>query len=130
MAVNVIRHHGRAIDFEFATESRTSSLLAVAGGVGEIPSLLLVADGHWEPLGMDPRFCGSNWWILFCNGRGWPTFYAVNDDGDFQGGSFDGFCEASSCVSGVACSSLAVWVRNRVCGVVRSLAEDFGGHRE
>src|SRR5260370_9093860 len=52
MAVDLVRHLGRIIDADFAKEPRAGSLLALAGGVGEILDSFFVARPPWEPLSM------------------------------------------------------------------------------
>ena len=49
MAVDAIRHYGRIVDIGIAKESRTGSLLALVGSIGEIPDPLFPAGGDWKP---------------------------------------------------------------------------------
>jgi hypothetical protein len=56
VAVHPIRVHRWTIDPNFEKEPRSGSLLALAGGIGEIPDPLFVAGRHWEPIRMVTRF--------------------------------------------------------------------------
>ena len=82
MAVDAIRHHGRIIDIDAAEKSRTGSLLALAGRLGEISNSLFVAVRHWQLSAVVTR-CGRNEsWLLLCDGGGQPALYSANDAHD------------------------------------------------
>lgn len=124
VAVDGIRHRGRLVDIAFAKESRSSSLLALAGGIGEIPDSLFIAGQHRGPSGMVAQFSKRT---LLCDGGDQPTIYAAKDVYDFSGRSLRNFHESDRSSSSASCS-VAVRIRGDPFRMVRSLAADFRRH--
>src|SRR5260370_13110906 len=75
MAVDTIRRHDWVIDINFAKESRTGSLLALAGSVSQIPNSLFVASRHGKSPGVVTRCPRNESWIVISKGCCEPSFY-------------------------------------------------------
>src|SRR6266481_5241382 len=121
MAVDTIRRHGWVIDINFAKESRTGSLLALAGSVSQISNSLFVASRHGKSPGVVTRCPRNESWLVLCNGGGQPAFYAAGTPSGYYPYNF---FESGPPTPGPSCG-VALRVLGGPLRVVHALVEDF-----
>src|SRR5712692_339022 len=100
MAVNLIRHRRGIIDVNLAKEPGTHSLLALAGGVAEIPNSFFAAGWHRKSPHMVAASGTNECWLLHRDGGGQPAFYSANNLRDSAGYCLGRPDPSASCDSG------------------------------
>src|SRR6266567_5285495 len=126
MAVDRLRRRRWIAHLDPAQESRAPSLLAVVGGVGEVPHSVLAAGQPRQPSGMVSLVAGNKRRTLCRRGTDQPALHADRDrDANNFSRISNGLTKPVPPAPDVAGCRLAVRIRLRLPYMVRTLAKDL-----
>ncbi len=127
VAVDAVCGCRRIADLDSAKESCAGPLLALAGGLGEVPRSVFAAGQYWEPSGMVPFVWPSQWRIVRCHGNQPALCTDVDCDAGKLPSGIDNRCtEPVPLASHVPGRVMDLRIRGSPLGVVRALAKNFG----
>lgn len=127
LAFHAIRHPRRVVDADFAQESGTDSLLALAGGMMEISSSRFVAGRHRQTSGETPQLQRNTAKFVRRHGRGQPTLHAVHPAHRFCGCAVDDSADDGPSAASAARGNLAQRSLRGFVDMVYAVATYFRG---